>query len=248
MKLALLFALSLAILAPAVRAEPDTDRKIENAARASYNYRTVLHDKVDVTALDGVVTLTGRVPDETTKDLAEETVRDLPGVTRVQNNVTVEPPPPEHSDSWLAFKINSLLLLKSNVSSSNTKVEVKDGVVTLTGTAETVAQKELTENYVRDVAGVKNVNNQLAVQSAPPPPPGRKIGEVMDDAAITTQVKYALLKHESTSALNTRVTTRDGVVTIEGEAENAAEKTLVSRLAQRVPGVKSVTNSMTLKK
>jgi hyperosmotically inducible protein len=42
----------------ALVAAPAKDRQIENAAKASYNYRTVLADNVKVKANDGIVTLT----------------------------------------------------------------------------------------------------------------------------------------------------------------------------------------------
>ena len=73
------------------------------------------------------------------------------------------------------------------------------------------------------------------------------VGEKIDDASITSQVKYALISHKSTSALKTKVTTTDGVVVITGEAANDSEKSLVSKLAQDVRGVKSVTNNMTVR-
>jgi osmotically-inducible protein OsmY len=43
------------------------------------------------------------------------------------------------------------------------------------------------------------------------------------------------------------VTTTDGVVEISGEADSDAEKSLVTKLAQDVRGVKSVTKNMTVK-
>jgi osmotically-inducible protein OsmY len=69
----------------------------------------------------------------------------------------------------------------------------------------------------------------------------------MDDASITSQVKYSLLSHRSTSALSTKVITEDGVVSISGVADSDAEKSLVSKLAQDTRGVKSVVNDMTVK-
>jgi osmotically-inducible protein OsmY len=69
----------------------------------------------------------------------------------------------------------------------------------------------------------------------------------MDDASITSQVKYALLSHKSTSALKTKVTTNDGVIVVTGEASSDAEKSLVTKLASDVRGVKSVSNNMTVK-
>ena len=65
-------------------------------------------------------------------------------------------------------------------------------------------------------------------------------------ASITAQVKVALLLHRSTSSVNTKVGTIDGVVTVSGVAKNAAEKTLVTKLATDISGVKSVVNNMTI--
>jgi len=240
--LSVLFALTAGPIA--LLASSATDRKIEDAAKASYNYRTVLEDHVKVKAKDGVVTLTGKVEDSDDKDLAADTVENLPGVLSVDNQVKVEPMYPEHSDAWMAFKIRSRLLVKGNVSATSTKVVVVDGNVTLTGTADNSAQKELTTAYAKDIDGVKTVDNEIVIKDKPP---GETMGESIDDASITSQVKYALLSHKSTSALKTKVITTDGVVRVTGDASSDAEKSLVTKLAQDVRGTKSVTNDMVVK-
>jgi osmotically-inducible protein OsmY len=227
-------------------ASSDTDRKIEDAAKASYNYRTVLEDKVTVKANEGIVTLTGIVADKDLKSLAEDTVSNLPGVLRVDNQITLDPALKEHSDAWIAFKIHYQLLTHANVSYSDTKVDVKDGIVLLTGTANSAAQKELTGVYAKEIDGVKSVKNEIVVMA--PPADAKTIAESIDDASITTQVKYALFTHKSTSALKTKVTTTNGVVVITGVAANDAEKSLVGKLAESIRGVKSVENNMTVKK
>jgi len=246
MKLKNLSALLVLTAAPvALFASSETDRKIEDAAKASYNYRTVLEDHVKVKADDGIVTLTGTVEDKDDKALAADTVENLPGVTAVKNEITIKSSRPEHSDEWIAFKIRSRLLVKANVSAASTVVAVKDGAVTLTGTADNVAQKELTAAYAKDIDWVKSVKNDIVVKDAPAP--GTTVGEKIDDASITSQVKYALLSHKGTSAVKTKVTTVDGVIGITGEAASDAEKSLVTKLAQDVRGVKSVNNNMTVK-
>jgi osmotically-inducible protein OsmY len=55
-----------------------------------------------------------------------------------------------------------------------------------------------------------------------------------------------LLFHRSTSAVNTKVETKLGVVTLYGKASNAAEKDLVNKLVNDVNGVKGVKNRMTI--
>jgi hyperosmotically inducible protein len=233
------------IAAPvALFASPATDRKIEEAAKASYNYRTVLEDHVTVKSVDGAVTLTGTVQDNDEKSLAEDTVENLPGVTRVNNELTIKPTYEEHSDAWIAFKVRSRLLMKANVSASSTNVAVQDGVVTLSGTAENQAQKELTEIYAREIDWVRSVKNDLVIKA---PMNSKTIGEKIDDASITGQMKYALLSHKATRVLKTKITTSDGLMIITGEAGSEAEKSLVTKFGEDIRGVKSVTNKMTVK-
>jgi len=247
MKFKNLSALLIITASPfALFASSETDRKIEDAAEASYNYKTVLDGHVKVKADNGIVTLTGTVQDKDDKALAADTVENLPGVKVVNNEIVVKPGYPEKSDAWMAFKIRSRLLVKANVSASSTTVAVQDGVVTLTGTADTTAQKTLTEVYAKDIDGVKSVNNDIVVKGVPAE--GQRIGEKIDDASITTQVKYALLSHKATSAVKTKVTTIDGVVIVTGEAASDAEVSLVTKLAQDVRGVVSVNNNMTVKR
>jgi hyperosmotically inducible periplasmic protein len=241
-----LSALLVVIASPiALFASSSDDLKIETAAKASYNYRTVLADHVKVKANNGVVTLTGTVEDKDERALAVDTVENLPGVTSVKNEIVVKPTHPEHSDSWIALKVRSRLLVKANVSVADTTVTAKDGVVTLSGTAENVAQKELTAIYVKEIDGVKSVTNDLVVKAKVVK--GETVAETIDDASITSQVKYALLTHKGTSTLKTKVTTNDAKIVITGEASSDAEKSLVTKLAQDVRGVKAVSNNMTVK-
>ncbi len=125
-----------------------------------------------------------------------------------------------------------------------TEVNTKDGIVTLQGEATSQAQKDLTTEYAKDVDGVKGVNNQMTVGKTAKKT--RTAGDKIDDASITAQVKMTLLYHRSTSALNTSVTTKRGVVTLTGKAKNAAEKDLAAKYANDVNGVKSVKNLMTI--
>lgn len=240
-RIAFLIAATLPV---ALFASSSTDSKIEDAAKSSYNYRTVLEGRVTVKATDGNVTLTGTVLYKDDSALAEDTVKNLPGVLNVENDIMVKSDIPEHSDAWIALKIRSELLVKGNVSATATKVDVMNGAVTLTGTADSLAQKELTGIYAKDIENVKSVKNDIVVT---PPAPGSTVGETIDDASITSEVKFALLSHRATSALATKVTTVDGVVSLSGMTDSDAEKDLAVKLAQDTRGVKSVIDTMTVK-
>ena len=247
-----MFPLTLAITAGAilissstVRAS-DTDSRIESAAAKSYVFKNDLKDdSIKTDSKDGVVTLTGTVADESQKSLAENTVAGLPDVKSVNNQLVVSgDQPAEHSDAWITAKVKTALLFHRYVSATGTTVYTRDGVVTIEGVAGSVAEKELTTEYAKDVDNVKEVKNDMTIASTPGmvTTPGDKI----DDASITAQVKSTLFSHHSTSALHTTVSTTDGVVTVGGEAKNDAEKALVTKLATDIVGVTSVINNMTV--
>jgi hyperosmotically inducible periplasmic protein len=246
------FPLSLAAIVSAmlmnsspVRAA-DTDSRIESSAAKSYVFKTYLKDdSIKTVSKDGVVILTGTVTDASHKSLAENTVASLPGVKSVDNQLKISgEQPAEHSDAWITTKVKTALLFHRNVSATGTTVYTKDGIVTLQGEASSMAQKELTTEYAKDINNVKSVNNEMTIAKTPGTSP--TAGDKIDDASITAQVKATLLSHRSTSALHTTVSTTDGVVTVGGIAKNDAEKSLVTKLVTDVDGVISVINDMTI--
>jgi osmotically-inducible protein OsmY len=178
--------------------------------------------------------------------MAENTVASLPGVTSVDDQLKISgEQPAEHSDAWITTKVKTALLFHRNVSATGTTVYTKDGVVTLQGVASSMAQKELTTEYAKDIDNVKSVNNEMTIAGIPATADAT-IGDKIDDASITAEIKSSLLSHHSTSAIHTGVTTTDGVVTVTGVAKNDAEKSLVTKLVTDINGVTSVVNNMTV--
>jgi hyperosmotically inducible protein len=247
--------LSCAMLAPlAARADSRADHQTEDSIKASYTFHTILDGKVKVDVNDGVAKLTGKVQDEEQSRVAEDTAASFPGVNSVINKIKVEGVDKPGSDEWIATKVRSRLLVKANVSLTNTKVDVRGGMVYLTGTATSQAQKDLTEAYAKDIDGVKSVTNNITVVEK-----GDKsyrdddmnrptASDKMDDSSITAQIKYELFSHRSTSALKTKVNTINGNVVISGDASSDAEKDLVTKLAKSVRGVQSVDNNMMVRR
>ena len=225
----------------------ETDDRIEAAAQKSYVFKTYLAaDSIKTESKNGVVTLTGTVNEASHKSLAQDTVESLPSVKSVNNQLVVKgEAPAEHSDTWIGMKIKTALLFHRNVSASGTSVSVTNGVVTLRGEATSLAQVELTTEYAKDIDNVKQVKNEMTVAKAPAKTT-ETLGEAIDDASITAQVKSSLFSHRSTSVIKTKVSTTGGVVTISGVAKNEAEKSLVTKLAMDVKGVTSVLNNMTI--
>jgi len=159
--LALIMAAGTLLVTSASLRASDTDSRIESSAAKSYVFKTYLKDdSIKTESKDGIVTLTGTVADANHKSLAEDTVAGLPGVKSVDNQLQVSgEQPAEHSDTWIGWKVKSALLFHRNVSATGTTVYVKNGIVTLQGEASSMAQKELTTEYAKDIDNVKSVNN-----------------------------------------------------------------------------------------
>ena len=67
------------------------------------------------------------------------------------------------------------------------------------------------------------------------------------DSWITAKVKSRLAAAKDVGAFGTNVDTRDGVVTLRGEVDTDAEKTLAGRYAGAIEGVKRVDNQLVVR-
>lgn len=217
----------------------DADDRIESSFKKSYVYKTYLKDEnIKISSKNGIVKLSGEVLDESHKPMAQDTVEALPGVKSVENTIVIKN---DKSDTWIKIKIQTVLAFHNNVNASKADIHVQNGVVTLKGKAVNQAQKDLTAEYAKDVEGVKEVKNEMTLAQA-----DDTIGEKIDDASITAQVKMTLMMHKSTGVIRTNVTTNNGVVMLSGKAKSEAERDLVTKLAEDVQGVNNVVNKMTI--
>jgi hyperosmotically inducible periplasmic protein len=172
------------------------------------------------------------------------------------------------SDSWITAKVKSKLAAAKDVGAFGTNVDTRDGVVTLRGEVDTEAEKSLAGRHAGAVEGVKRVDNQLIVRGDREredtgvfdgdardagDDPREKVEQKgwgdralggIDDAAITARVKSALAGTRGTKALKTNVTTREGTVTLSGNARSESERELAEEVAKGVNGVKSVDNQI----
>ena len=70
------------------------------------------------------------------------------------------------NDAWLWTKARFDLAAEDDLRDSTINVDVDNGVVTLTGTVASAAQKTRAEQSVKALDGVKSVKNQLKVAAA----------------------------------------------------------------------------------
>ncbi|WP_284617486.1 BON domain-containing protein [Aquabacterium humicola] len=73
------------------------------------------------------------------------------------------------------------------------------------------------------------------------------VGEYIDDASITTQVKAKFVEAKTVDAASIKVETLNGEVMLSGFAKNATEKADAERIARDVRGVKRVKNEIAVR-
>lgn len=73
------------------------------------------------------------------------------------------------------------------------------------------------------------------------------VGTEVDDSAITTKVKSALMADEDIKSFDIKVETNKGEVQLSGFVDNQTQVDRATEVAKRVEGVKNVINNTTLK-
>ncbi|MDX7985807.1 BON domain-containing protein [Xenorhabdus sp. 12] len=76
----------------------------------------------------------------------------------------------------------------------------------------------------------------------------QKADNYLDDSSITAKVKGKLLEHKGINSNDISVKTEKGVVYLSGFVGSKKEAVKVAEIAHGVKGVKSVKNSLTVKK
>jgi hyperosmotically inducible protein len=74
------------------------------------------------------------------------------------------------------------------------------------------------------------------------------VGEYIDDATITTQVKARMLNDPDVSGTSISVETLNGTVMLSGFATSTTEKSTAETIAHNVNGVKEVRNQIAIQR
>ncbi|MGO2011180.1 MAG: BON domain-containing protein [Pseudoalteromonas sp.] len=129
---------------------------------------------------NGKVTLTGKVKSDLDKELAEELVLSIDDVMDVDNQLTViqdkksammkskdmdsdDSADSDLTDAKITTVITTRYLFNSEVSGTNIDVDTDKGVVTLNGTVESDAEKQLAVKIASNAEDVRDVKDNLTI-------------------------------------------------------------------------------------
>ena len=143
------------------------------------------------------------------------------------------------SDSQLHKDIVDELRWDPRVKEAEIAVSAKDGVVTLTGSVDTYAQKYAAERVVERATGVRAIADDLQVRL--------QNSLLRSDTDIAHAAVNALRWDTEVPDEKITVKVNDGWVSLKGEVEWNYQKTAAERDTRYLAGVKGISNMITVK-
>ena len=193
-------------------------------------------DAVAVSAENGIVTLRGTVGSPREKHEARRAAERVFGVLLVVNDLDVRPLDENRredaelrGDVLRAFTLNSLV-------PPTVDAHVKDGFVTLTGTASWQSERFEAEKVAGSVPGVTGVHDEIVLN-------GPRSGE----GDIRHAIQKAFRRNAKLDANSIQVETTNGTVSLTGAVRSWSEHDAALAAAWAAPGVSQVHDHLTVR-
>jgi osmotically-inducible protein OsmY len=142
-----------------------TDADLAGAAKDALRWNTsVPHERISVTADNGLLTLTGEVAYQFQRVAAQEAVRFLVGMKGVSNQIRIVP---SVRTGQVKEQIEQALVRNAETDARGIRVEAYDGKVILRGTVRSWAEHREVSRAAWAAPGVHDVENDLTVGDIP---------------------------------------------------------------------------------
>jgi osmotically-inducible protein OsmY len=192
-------------------------------------------DAIAVSVDNGIVTLRGTVGSPREKHEARKAAERVLGAILVVNNLEVRPLDDDRRDDaelrgdvLRAFTLNSVI-------PPTVDARVKDGFVTLTGSAGWQYERDEAETVATSVPGVTGVQDEIVLNG---PRPGA--------SDIRHAIQKAFRRNAKLDANGIQVETTNGTVLLTGTVRSWSEHDAALAAAWSAPGVSQVQDNVTV--
>jgi osmotically-inducible protein OsmY len=184
-------------------------------------------------AADGVVTLSGEVESLPERHAAKRAALRVHGVKTVTDNMVVRNPGTAATkDTDLAEAARQMLGLAVDVPPSTVRADVRDNMITLSGTVTWQFQREAAGRAVMYLRGITGVTNDILLTATAPA------------AEVKTEIEAAILRNAQLDFHEITVAVAGGEVTLRGTVRSWAERRQAEYVAWCAAGVTSVKNDL----
>lgn len=191
--------------------------------------------KIHISVENGVISLFGSISSFFEKKVVERAVKSVEGVKGVANELQVDLNAIyKRTDTDIAAAAVNALKWDVAVPEEAIQVSVENGEVTLTGTVDWWYQKNSAEKVVRNLAGVKSVNNQITITSA------------ITAKDVKKKIMQEFHRNASIDAEKIHIEVDGNKVTLKGSVRSWPEMEEAVRAAWSVAGISRVDNQLSV--
>lgn len=211
----------------------NNDHQLKTDVLAELAYEpSISADHIEVTAKNGVVTLSGHFDTYWQKMAAETAAGRVKGVKALAEEIDVRLPLHiKHGDDEIATAALNRMAWDVSVPQDAVKVKVEKGHVTLTNTVNQYYQKDAAAWDIRPLTGVTGVTNQITVKPQP------------NSLTISDDIRHALHRSRMFDE-NIKVSATGGKVHLTGNVESWHDRELAAATAWATAGTTSVSNDI----
>lgn len=213
-----------------------TDSEIKEDVINELKWEPSVNDtNIRVVVKNGVVTLGGPVDSYGEKLSAEDAALRVSDVKAVVNEINVNLPSTSvRSDEDIARAALNAIKWNTIVPYDRIKVAVENGTVTLSGKVDWQYQKEIAQNVVCNLWGVRAVCNDITVKPKVKP------------TDVKAKIRSALQRNAMLDAQRITVEISDNKVVLSGSVRSWVERDEAEKAAWAAPGVSDVDNRITI--
>lgn len=214
-----------------------TDTQIKRDVEAELRWDPRVNEtEIGVAVKDGVVTLSGYVPNYAQRTAAEHDAERVSGVRALAEELKVKlPGTVEFTDTDIARRAVNALEWDVEVPASRIKVRVDRGWITLDGEADWQFERKAAERAVRYLSGVVGVSNLVRIRAR------------VSTYDVSRRIKEALERSAAADAASIDVEANDGRVTLRGKVSSWTERQDAERAAWAASGVTTVDDFITIR-
>ena len=213
------------------------DKQLRDDVLAELDFEPSVNSAdIGVAVSDGVVTLTGHVPNYAQKIAAEAAARRVRGVKAIAQEIEVRyPSDKKTADDEIAKRALDILRWSEIIPKDALKLTVNDGWVKLTGEVEWQYQRRAAEDEIRKLSGVAGVVNNIVLKPRVLP------------SDVKQKIEDALKRNAEIEARSVQVCVVDGgIIELDGKVHSWQERLVVENAAWSAPGVSNVRDRLSI--